>query len=385
MIGIRTGTGEAAVVADALVIGAGIIGAACAAALAATGMRVIVLERESAPATGSSGRSAAGIRVQFSEPVNVRLSAESLREYRGIAAAMFRPIGYLFLVPRESWAAQCEAARMQQASGHEVRVLTTNEARRIVDFDPDGLAGATWCADDGIVDPHGLTSHYLARARGDGASLRLDSEVLAVERSAIGWRLSTRSGRCEAPVLINAAGAWAGRVGALAGLDVPVTPARRMVFATSPAGGAWTHPLTVDLATGLWFRSDQRRLLIGRSNPGDTGFSEGMDWSWLDQVIEPGLRRFPWFERLAIDRRASWWGYYEVTPDNQPLIGERAEAPGWFDACGFSGHGVQQAGAVGRLLSLLVRGVDPGIDLGPLQPNRFDAPPARGAGERMVV
>lgn len=372
--------------ADVLVIGAGIVGAACARRLAERGLRVVVLEREPAPAAGSTGRSAAGVRVQFSEEVNVRLSAASIAEYRDMADAGYRPIGYLFYVPQSQWNAHCEAARMQQRLGMPVEILEPAAATRIVPAGVDGYAGATYCGLDGVVDPHGITMHWLAGARAAGATVRLNCAVRAIARRDGRWQVAAGAATTEAfeaGWVVNAAGAWAGEVAAMAQLQVPVQPARRMVYATAPLAPAPSYPLTIDLDTGLWFRSERERLIFGLANPADTGFAEGIDWSWLETVYAAALRHFPWFETLSLDRRACWWGYYETTPDHQPVIGEMPGAPGWYNACGFSGHGVQQAAAIGRIVAQEIAGEPAFIDMTPLRIERF----AKGAAhaERLVV
>src|SRR5690606_10679048 len=123
-----------------------------------------------------------------------------------------------------------------------------------------------------------------------------------------------------------------------------------------PLGRAHRYPLTVDLATGLYLRSEGQRVLFGRSNHEQpAGFHEGVDFGDLDRVLWFGLKRFPWLAETSLDRRASWWGYYEVTPDDNPNLGRMADrAPGasaWLNACGGSGHGMQQAARGGRLIA----------------------------------
>ncbi len=97
-----------------------------------------------------------------------------------------------------------------------------------------------------------------------------------------------------------------------------------------------------------------------------------MDWNWLGQVNAVGIPRFPWLEKLTVDRVNSFWGYYEMTPDGGPILGEMAGAPGWFNACGFSGHGVQQAAAVARVIAAEVGGDAPFIDVSALRWERFE-------------
>lgn len=373
---------------DVAIVGAGIIGAACAYELAAAGLRVAVLERADAPATGSTGLSAAGVRVQWVEPVNVALSLASIEVFRGFEAAFgidsgYRPVGYLFLVPEDAWEHHLEGVTVQRQLGAAVEVLDLGAAARRFDpFDPSGLAGATFGPIDGVVDPHSVTVGYLARARELGADVRLGTEVTAIEPGRDGFTLAlaghgARSAATAATVsataVVNAAGAWSGRVAALAGLDVPVEPARRNIWMTAPRTGRRTTPLTVDVASGLYYRSEGERLLFGRSNPDERpGFLTGIDWDFLEPTLEVALQRFPWFEAEELDARASWFGYYEMTPDHNAVVGTHPDLPGWIDASGFSGHGVQQAPAIGRAVrEELVDGRATTIDIDPLRIARF--------------
>ncbi|MER3480806.1 MAG: FAD-dependent oxidoreductase [Meiothermus sp.] len=358
--------------ADVLVVGAGIIGASCAYRLAERGLRVRILEAAPAPAMGSTGRSAAGVRVQFTEPTNILLSWRSIQEYRQMPEAAYRPVGYLFLVPQSEWPEHHRAVLLQRSLEVPVEVLSLEDAQRIVEFDPEGLAGATFGPADGVVDPHGITMEYLRRARALGAQLHLETELLQATHRGQVWQVETSRGAFQARFVLNAAGAWAGEVGKRAGLEIPVRPARRLVFATAPTPQKHTYPLTIDLSSGFWLRSEGDRVIFGKSNPADVGFSQGMDWAWLEPTLEAGLGRFPWLSRTALDGKASWWGYYEVTPDHNPILGWMPGLEGWANACGFSGHGVQQAAAVGRLIAEeITQGRASTLDIGPLRYERF--------------
>jgi sarcosine oxidase subunit beta len=375
---------------DVAVIGAGIVGCASAWRLAERGLRVALIERESAPATGSTGRSAAGIRLQFSDATNILLSAHSLREYRDMAEAAYRPIGYLFYVPQAEWAAHRAAVDLQRSLGAPVQILEPDQAVHVVPASTRGIAGATWCAQDGVVDPHGICLAYAARARDAGARIVLRAGVEAIDETPQGWTLRAGGELLHAGMIVNAAGAWAGRVGALAGLDVPVDAARRVVFASAPLPAslarAHPYPLTVDVGSGFYFRSEGERLIFGQSNPDDRGFSEGIDWPWLDTVVASALERFPWFEAVSLDRKACWWGYYEITPDHHAIVGTDPAQPRWINACGFSGHGVQQAAAVGRIVAQLALGEAPMIDVSSLSIARLRMPPDTAARpERLIV
>lgn len=370
---------------DAIVIGAGIVGAAITFRLAERGLRVRVLEAADAPATGSTGRSAAGVRVQFGRELNVRLSWASIEEYRTFeerygASSGYRPQGYLFLVPADRWPAHAEGVQLQRRLGVPVEELAPDEARRHLPFDVGGVHRATFGPADGVVDPHAIATTYLRRAREAGATVHLATPARSASRADGVWRVDTPGGAFEAPLVVNAAGAWAGRVAASAGLALPVEPLRRMVFVTGPTAHEHAYPLTIDVATGAYLRSEGRRLLFGRSNPDERpGFLEGVDWDWLEPTLEAALVRFPFLADAGLDRRASWWGYYEVTPDHDAILGRHPDAEGWIDAAGFSGHGVQHAAMVGRLITEeALDGVARTLDLGPLRHERFAAGPAKG-------
>ncbi|MDM7325484.1 MAG: FAD-dependent oxidoreductase [Thermus sp.] len=347
------------------------VGAACAYRLAEAGLRVLVLEKEATFAQGSTGRSAAGVRVQFSEPLNVLLSYRSILEYQGIPEAGYRAIGYLFLVPEGLREAQEEALATQRALGVPVEKLSLKEAQGHVPFREEGLAYATFGPLDGVIDPHGVTAYYLREARRLGAEVRFSEPLLWARREGGLWRVKTPKGEVEAPFLLLCTGAWTGEVGKRVGLEVPITPVRRMVFVTGPASFPHAFPLTIDLGTGFYLRSEGPRVLFGRSNPHEPpGFREGMDWDWLVLTLEAGLFRFPFLEGLSLDRGGSWWGYYEMTPDANPILGFVEE--GLLLAAGFSGHGVQQAAMVGRLMAEeVVYGEAQSLDIRPFRLERF--------------
>jgi sarcosine oxidase subunit beta len=342
-----------------VIIGAGIVGASCAFHLTRRGARVTVLERALQPATGSTGKSAAGIRHQFTHPENVKMSLYSTQEFRQFETltgmdAGYRPVGYLFLVPPQLWPAWQAQAQMQLSLGAPVELLEPDElARRYPHIQTRGLAGASFGAADGVLDPHGITLGYFQAARHAGATTQFGVEVLALRPLGQRWLIRTNHGMFEADAVVNAAGAFSGEVGARAGLDIPVRPYRRNVYTTAPLA-AYPHPspLMIDMSTGVWLRSEGERFIIGLSNlqepPGD---NQAVDWAWLDHTLEQALPRFPFLERAGLDWRACWAGLYEITPDHQPILGEMPQAPGFFNACGFSGHGVQHAPATGLIVA----------------------------------
>jgi sarcosine oxidase subunit beta len=184
------------------------------------------------------------------------------------------------------------------------------------------------------------------------AGVYLETPLTKANWVGSSWQVETPKGIFEAEYLVNAAGAWAGEVARRAGWTVPVQPVRRMVYATVPTAWHHTYPLTIDLASGFYLRSEGDRILFGRSNQDEPpGFTEGVDWEWFEPTIRVGSTRFPWLAEVGLDHRACWWGYYEVTPDHNPILGRLPAAENWVNVAGFSGHGVQQAPMVGRLIA----------------------------------
>ncbi len=346
--------------ADVVVVGAEIMGASCAWHLASRGLTVSVLEKDVGPAMGSTGKSAAGVRVQFTTAANIQLSMSSLPVYRGFEERHghdvgYRDIGYLLLVPHEKWELHMESVELQKSLGAPIEVLDPVAAQRYVDFNTDGLAGATYGSWDGVVDPHMATTAWVEMGKALGVDYRFRSSVTRIEQSGDGWTVHSAAGRVRCGHLVNTAGAWSGSVGELAGLHVPVGPKRIQIFLSAPVVDTRTYPLTIDLGTGVYMRSEGNRVLFGLHNlEQEYGFTEGMDWDWLEHVLLTGVGRFPWWEELGIDQKGSWWGFYGVTPDKSPIINFHPDATRWIDACGFSGHGIMHAPATGLAVSEMV-------------------------------
>lgn len=374
---------------DVAVVGAGIVGASCAHALTARGLAVVVLEQAGSHSEGSTGRSFACVRVQWSDPLNVWLSWTGIQAYRSFPEVHgidvgYRDIGYLLLVPEAGWADHLLAVDVQRALGAPVEVVDLDRVGELTPCVTEGLGGATLGTADGVIDPVRATGAYLDLARRAGARVAYRAGVRGVAALPDGsWELETDAGPVAARWVVNAAGGWGGEVAALAGLHLPVAHSRRSVFATAEV--SVRVPMTVDVGTGCYLRPEGERIIFGASPPGQPeGYDVTVDWPWMEEVLAMAVPRFPWLAELPLDRRAAWAGTYEQTPDDLPVLGPVPWAPTWVNACGFSGHGVMQAHATGLLVAEAVAdGGITSVDVSPLSLERF-TPTADHRRQRLV-
>ena len=346
--------------ASVVIIGAGIVGSSIAYHLSARGCTdVILLEKGDTEACGSTARSAAGVRHQFATQVNVRLSLYSIERLKHFEEevggfAGLKQIGYLLLVSDpETWKQYRENVDLQRSLGVRSRLLTPSEIHDLVPFAQlDHLLGATFCPDDGHCDPYGVAVGYLNAARRAGVELRRATRVIGIRRDdGRATAVDTTRGSIAGETVINAAGPWAGSVGELAGLKIPVLPYRRCVYMTEPMTLA-PFPFVIDTASGFYMRPEGDKLLIGVTNEAEPSSENlAVDWEWLETVLELGAQRFPFIAEMGIVRRNCWAGLYENTPDACPILGRHPDLENYIDASGFSGHGVMHSPATGMLIA----------------------------------
>ncbi len=375
--------------ADALVIGGGIIGASIACALAERGAATVLCEAGPYIGVGSTGASVGGIRQQFAEPHNVRLSQQSVAEFTAFEERYGRPIdfvrnGYLLLATREeTWRRLQRDVAVQRDCGVTTEVVQPEDVERFVPgLRCDDVLGAAFGPEDGFADPSAIAHGFAAGARRAGARLLLDTPVTGLVRD--GARVTgveTPSGAIGAPAVINAAGARLADIARWAGVHLAARPTRRHVFVTAPTDLlARTAPLTIDLDGPCYFRPESGGVLFSGAEEEPCGPDEEppTDWSRLEAVVERVTHRLP---RLAAARvLRGWAGVRTLTPDRTALIGPVASVPGFYVAGGFSGHGVMHSPAVGRIMADVVcDGQTDRCDLAPFAPERFDASPVDGS------
>ena len=385
-----------------LIVGGGVIGSSIAYHLARDGRagRVTVVERDPTYEFAATPRSLGGTRQQFSLPENVQMSQYGLGVWRAFAEEMavdgeparvdLKEQGYLFLADEAGLAGMLEAFNVQRELGAPVEMLDRAAlAERFPALSLDGIAAGVFGREDGWLDAYGALQGYRKKARSLGVAY-VEDEVVGIDadlRRALGVRLKSGESRAVGK-LVNAAGAWSPGVCAMVGMPLPVEPVRRMVFRFDIRDAIAPMPLTID-PSGVYFRPEGAGYLGGRSRLDEpAGVNFEVDFGYFDEAVWPVLaERVTAFEALKVGQ--AWACLYDVNRlDDNLIIGPWLDGPGrdglenFYVACGFSGHGLQQAPAVGRAMAeLILDGHFVTLDLTRLSYQRvIDSRPLRESG-----
>jgi sarcosine oxidase subunit beta len=366
--------------AEVVIVGAGIMGCAIAHALAVRGVRDIVVIEKDAIARGATADAAGGIRQQFSTETNIALATYSVRVWETYTEQFgvdinLRQQGYLFLLddPAEEPTFR-ENLALQQRLNVPARWVSPDDIRELNPYvGLDDVVGGTFCPEDGWVDTYNATMGFAQAARALGVEFIEETEVIGFERA--GGKISavvTTQGTISTPLAIICSGPQTRLVGRLAGVEIPVDPYRRMSFITEPFDVLPpTLPMTIEFSTGLYFHPESHGFLFGMGDRDEpSSFNKSVDENWMMATVERLVERAPAFESANILR--GWAGFYEITPDHNPVLGFVEEVPGLAVAAGFSGHGFMQGPAIGVCMAeLILDGAAKTVDITPFRPSRF--------------
>lgn len=362
-------------IADAVIIGGGIVGVSIAYCLGLKKPRefkAFLLEKEDLCA-GSTSKSVGVIYLQHSTRVEIELIQWTLEiiqvlEERSESRLDFNRIGFIHLCHGNEEADQLmQNLGLQKAASVQVHWLERQELLQIIpQLTISDISGATFTPEDGYLDPYLLTTEMAKRARDAGVEIKIGTEVEAVivERKRVRG-VMTNKGRIETPIVINAAGPWAGAVANMAGLTMPIKLIRGQILAVRPKTRLTrVVPMTLDMRTSFYFREETGGLLLlgkldkafdldrGPIDPDDYyEYREKPDDEFRDFIIEQVNEKLPSLNDSQLIR--GWVGLRTVTPDCLPILGE-TEVKGFLCAMGFSGMGVQLGPAVGQIISELI-------------------------------
>ncbi|MGL4574596.1 MAG: NAD(P)/FAD-dependent oxidoreductase [Burkholderiaceae bacterium] len=355
-----------------VIIGGGAMGGAIALflALRPEGFAVTVLERDLTYAQASSALSAGSVRQQFSLAVNVQMSlfghafladpAQWLAVDGQVPELGLVNKGYLFLATAAGERILRENHAVQTRCGAAVELLDTPALAACHPWlNTADIALASYgTANEGWFDGYALTQALRRKNQSLGVNyLRAEVTALHTRGDYLHTAGLADGTQIAADVFVNAAGPWAGKVAAMAGIDLPVSARRRTVFAVSSPAQLPGCPMVID-PSGLWFRPEGAHFICGISPAEDEADPD-------DLPLEPDLRLFeshiwprmahrvPGFEALRMER--AWAGYYEVnTLDHNAVIGTHPTLSNLYFANGFSGHGLQHAPAAGLGIAELI-------------------------------
>lgn len=379
--------------ADVVIIGGSVIGSSVAWNLRQDGYtgRIVVIERDSSYTHASAHLAMGGIRQQFCTAVTVQMVQHSVQVWKSFdqqfatvvpaPRAWFRQRGYLFLADAAAAAATMARYEAERRAGARVQLLSRDDIRALVpDLVLDDILFGVLGPEDGYAAPR----EVLRGLRGSAAQRAeyVEDEVvdvLVTNAAVTGVRLASGN-VIEAPIVVNATGAWSGRIASMAGLNVPVEPMRQMLFrATLPRHWPYRFPMVIDPGGVHWRHDDPLsktepdRIIVAFTKwdePVGENFTPATE-RWAAEFFPALKRRVPAFEDLTDVQ--GWAGLYEMTPDHNPVLGEHPALEGLIFASGFSGHGLMMSPATGKIVSELVRtGRSTTFDVSIFAPDRFE-------------
>jgi FAD-dependent oxidoreductase domain-containing protein 1 len=355
---------------DIVIIGGAIVGASLAWQLREEGFAgtVALIERDPRFERAATTLSCASIRQQFSIPENIRLSRYTLDLFRRLkdefgaeADIGFREQGYLILASQDGRAVLEANHRVQAAEGADILLEDAAAlTKRFSWLSTEGIAaGAFGRTGEGWFDAHALLSLFRKALKTRSVDM-IEAAATAISREGNRATAVTLDNgeTLAAGIVVNAAGPNAGKVAAMAGLVLPVEPRKRSVFVFEARERFQDMPLLVD-PSGIYVRPEGSVYIAGGAEPHDSDTAADPadfepDWPLFEETIWPVLAaRIPAFEAIKATR--AWAGHYDYnTLDQNAVIGPHPQVANFLFANGFSGHGLQQAPAVGKALAELI-------------------------------
>ncbi|NOY99926.1 MAG: FAD-binding oxidoreductase [Chloroflexi bacterium] len=377
--------------ADVIIIGGGIHGASLAFHLSRRGVKPIVLERK-VLAAGATGRSSGLVRMHYDLEPESRLAWVSFQYFRNWGEMVggdtpaslntgcgFTRTGFIQLVPEKDEDALRANVAMHQRIGIPSLLVGADDVKRLAPcFRTDDFNVAAYEPESGYADPSAATATLMEAARRRGARLVQDCSVTGI-RVASGkvTGVTTPRGDFSAPIVVNAAGAWAAGVAKMAGVELPIDTWRHdVMFVKQPRGVAADHPTVIDNIHSMYFRPETGGLtLVGLEddNPiGESpeGYSDRAQPGFVERAIERICRRIPAMEEGAL--HSDYGGYDGISADQRAVLGQ-VGPEGFYAQCGFSGTGFKIAPAVGACMAeLILDGEAKTVDITPFAPQRFE-------------
>lgn len=361
------------------------IGASIAYHLAKKGIsNIIVIDKSNIPGSESTSKATGGFRAQFGSEINIKLSLlsgnklKSFKDETGIDPEI-KQNGYLFIANNDNKLQILRSAlELQHNCGlTEAEEVTTQDISRLNPYiKPDGILGGTFCGTDGFISPMQILKGYIDAAKSLGVKFEYGAELTGFTKTpnSIGEVLMSTD-KISAGSVVNAAGAWAGKIAGFAGCEIPVTPLKRQVAVVKEEKMLPDNmPMTIFAEDSFHFRMrDNKLILLLPEEPVSRDiYNTNPEDIWMEKVFAIAQDRIPSLNKYNLDKQNSWAGLYEMSPDEHVLLGKASGFENFYLANGSSGHGVMHSPAIGELLSeIIVDGKASTLDVNSLNPSRF--------------
>ena len=366
---------------DVIIIGGGVHGASLAFHLAQRGVKATVLEKNFV-AAGATGRSSGLVRMHYATEVDAQLAWESFKYFRHWKELVggdcgFTRTGFVQIVGVKQEDALKVNMAMLQGVGIATFLITADDVKRLAPaFATDDFTLAAYEPESGYAMPSDTASALMNAARERGARLVQQCAVTGIQ--VVGGKVAgveTSQGLFAAPIVVNAAGAWAAQLNRMVGLALPYdTWQHDVMFVQRPASIRVMHPTVIDISRDMYFRPEGELTLVGLEDGNPFGESPDNDADhakpgFVERAIERICERMPAMQNGGM--HSAHGGYDGITPDQHALLGA-AGPDGFYLDCGHSGTGFKTAPAIGKCMAeLILDGKASTVDITPLRPQRF--------------
>lgn len=364
---------------ETVIVGGGSIGLCIAYYLTELGYKDFLVLEQGFVGSGSSGRCGSGIRAQFADETNIKVMKEGVKLWRKLSEKLgfdFIQKGYLYLIYDKAELKQFEKMKaLQNSLGVNTEIISPQEINQINRYiDISKVLAGSYNPEDGKADPFDVLFSLMNYLNSSDIRILQYTKVTNVEILTDGIKqIETNRGSIQAEKLVNAAGGWASKIGELIGVEIPIEPYRHQAIITEPFMEGTVEPMIVSLThDDAYFTQTKDGGIVGgvgisedESPTYDT--TETIDFQ--ERVSRAFTQIMPSLRHLRILR--SWGGYYAMTSDGNPMIGEFG-IEGNYIAAGFSGHGFMMAPIVGKSMAELIADGRSEIDIDYYQPARFE-------------
>jgi sarcosine oxidase subunit beta len=368
--------------ADAVIIGGGVMGCGMLFNLATRGVTNTVLLEKDVLASGSTSKSQAILRMHYSNEVTTNLAWKSLELFKNFQELTGTPsgytkTGYFLIVDQEDRTALEQNVAMQKGIGVDTDIVTVEDVRDIAPMiAPGENEYYAYEPESGYADPYSVTTGYANAAKELGAQVRSGTQVTGIDISGDRVRaVLTADERIETDIAVVAAGPWSGPLLKSVGVDLRLQPVRhQVVMLRRPQDVVPDHPIIGDVVYDLSARPDTGNLTlvgVGEEDHADPDtYNQGVDMPMVEKTFDALVKRMPGMSQALF--RGGWSGLFTTTPDWHPVLDRVEGIEGLYCAVGFSGHGFKLSPMITQVMAELITGEPTSVDISMLDLKRFE-------------